>query len=137
MDMAEVRDIMTRTVTTLAPEDDLVKADAIMHKGRVRHLPVVREDKLVGLISHRDLLRAQIEALAAATSSETTKLIALPAGERMMTNVITVTPDTSVHNAARAMLENKVGCLPVVEDEKLVGIVTESDFVKWSLESAD
>ncbi|MCA9623157.1 MAG: CBS domain-containing protein [Myxococcales bacterium] len=130
-----IRDLMTSAVTTLAPEDDLMKADAIMQRGRFRHLPVVRGGELVGLITHRDLLRAQIEALGNDTSEACTTLVALPAGERMRTNVLTTTPDASPAVAARQMLQNRVGCLPVVENGKLVGIVSEADFVKWALDA--
>ncbi len=63
-----IRDIMTHSVSTLSPDDDLMKADAIMRGGRIRHLPVVSDGKLVGLITHRDLLRAQIAALSAMTA---------------------------------------------------------------------
>ena len=76
--MKTVRDIMTSNVITLAPEDDLMKADAIMQRGRVRHLPVVRGHELVGLITHRDLLRAQIQALGHDSGDERTTLVALP-----------------------------------------------------------
>jgi CBS domain-containing membrane protein len=131
-----IRDLMTSEVMTLAPEDDLMKADAIMQRGRIRHLPVVVGSKLVGLITHRDLLRAQIAALGMDTGNELTTLVALPAGERMRKNVMTTTPDAQPADAARIMLQHKVGCLPVIEGDALVGIVSESDFVKWALSLA-
>jgi CBS domain-containing membrane protein len=131
-----IRDLMTRHVTTLAPEDDLMKANAIMQRGRIRHLPVVVGSKLVGLITHRDLLRAQIAALGMDTGDQLTTLAAVPASERMRTNVMTTSPNSDPAAVARIMLQHKVGCLPVVEGDELVGIVSESDFVKWALDLA-
>ena len=129
-----IRDLMTSKVTTLDPSDDLMKADAIMQAGRFRHLPVVRNGELVGLITHRDLLRAQIDALGQASSSDAQPTLAsLPASERMRSNVLTTTPDASPAAVAREMLQNQLGCVPVVDGGKLVGIVSEADFVKWAL----
>ncbi len=132
-----IRDLMTTNVTTLAPEDDLMKADTIMQKGRIRHLPVVREGRLVGLVTHRDLLRAQVAALGRAPVEGGTSLLAMPAGECMRANVLTTTPDADPRDVARQMLQNKVGCVPVVEGDLLVGIVSEADFVKWALDATD
>lgn len=131
-----IRDLMTSRVISLSPDDDLMKADAIMHRGRVRHLPVVRGEELVGLITHRDLLRAQIKALGHAEGGECATLVTLPAGEYMTTNVLTTEPDAHPADVARKMLQHKVGCLPVVDNGKLVGIISEADFVKWALDMA-
>ena len=131
-----IRDLMTSHVTTLSPEDDLMKADAIMKRGRVRHLPVTVEGRMVGLITARDLLRAQIVALGKQSGDSSTTLVAVPASEYMTHNVLSTAPDADPAEVARLMLTHKLGCLPVVEDEKLVGIVSEADFVKWALELA-
>ena len=134
--MNTVSELMTSKVHTMAPDDDLMKATAIMQNAHIRHIPVVRDDKVVGLITHRDLLRAQIDALGKLNSDDSlTTLVALPASERMRRNLITIAPDAHPVDAARAMLQGKLGCLLVVDPEdKLEGIVTEADFVKWALE---
>ena len=129
-----VRQLMTSNVTTLDINENLMTAKAIMQRGHMRHLPVVDNGKLVGLITHRDLLRAQMDALAESTKSESPTLATLPAAERMRRNVITVNANDDPTRAARTMLQNKIGCLPVVEGDVLVGILTEADFVKWSLD---
>lgn len=135
---ATLSDLMTTKLITLSPDEDLTKADAIMARGRVRHLPVVNDGVLVGLITHRDLLRAQIQTLATIQESgDGSSLMLLPASERMSHNVMTATPDMAIKDAARVMLEHKLGCLPIVDDGKLVGLVTESDFLRWALEVTD
>lgn len=122
--MYTVADLMTRELVTLKENDDLGLAEAIMSFGKVRHLPVVREGRLVGLVTHRDLLRAL--AVRAESAGVT------PAGEVMTREVVTVHPATSLRRALRTMLHNKFGCLPVVEDGKLVGIITEADLVRFA-----
>ncbi len=118
-----VGDFMSRELVTLCERDDLALAEQMFRLGGIRHLPVVRDRKLVGLLTRNDLLRA-----AAARSSKTTV-----AGEVMTHEPVTVRPTTSLVHAARVMLENKFGCLPVCdEDGALVGIITEADYVRFA-----
>jgi len=118
-----VGDFMTRDLVTVKESDDLALADSMLKLGGIRHLPVVRDGKLVGLVTQRDLLRA------AATPSHETAL----ASEIMVREVTSVRPETSLVQAARTMLAKKYGCLPVVEEDgRLVGIITESDFVRFA-----
>ena len=118
-----VGDFMTRELVTLAETDDLALAEQMLRLGGIRHLPVIRERKLVGILTHRDLLRS------AATRPARSTL----AGEVMTRDPVAVKPTTSLVHAARAMLHHKFGCLPVCDsDGTLLGIVTESDFVRFA-----
>jgi CBS domain-containing membrane protein len=132
MEGLRVRDIMTHEVTTLKRNDKLTLADDIMKLGRIRHLPVLDDDaeQLVGIVSQRDLFRGALaRALGYGQHAQRKVLDTLLVKEVMSSDVITTTPDSSLVEAARVLVERKIGCLPVVEDEHLVGIVTEGDFV--------
>ncbi len=132
MEEPRVRSIMTSDVTTLKRNDKLTLADDIMHLGRIRHLPVLDDDgqQLVGMVSQRDLFRGALaHALGYGQHAQRKVLDALFVKEVMSSDVITTTPDTPLVEAARVLMERKIGCLPVLEDGRLVGIVTEGDFV--------
>ena len=132
MEGLRVRDIMTHEVTTLKRNDKLTLADDIMQLGRIRHLPVLDDDaeQLVGIVSQRDLFRGALaRALGYGQHAQRKVLDALLVKEVMSTDVLTTTPDTPLVEAARVLMERKIGCLPVVEAGHLVGIVTEADFV--------
>ena len=121
--MLQVQDLMTHHVLTLRPLDNLRHADALLRRGSVRHLPVVEGTRLVGLVTHRDLLAA------AARGREAPALWALDAMTRRLT---TVRPETPLSEALQLMLRNKFGCLPVVNEAgALVGILTDSDLVRF------
>jgi CBS domain-containing protein len=126
-----VADVMTRSVITLFEEDDLEHIDEAMEKFRFRHVPVVDDGKLVGLLTQRDLVSLSSSRLdptgpprdAAARKN-------LFVRDVMTTQVRTVRPDTSILDAARLMRDAKVSCLPVVQaDDRLVGIVTTTDML--------
>jgi len=127
-----VRDVMSRKVHTVERNDELAIADALMKQERVRHLPVLDESgEVCAVVSQRDLFRgALLRALGFGSRSEDMMLKQLPVKEAMSTDLQTTTPVTPVAEAARLMIERKIGCLPVVENRKLVGIVTETDFVR-------
>jgi CBS domain-containing protein len=122
--MIKVGDFMTRELVTVRETDDLALADSILRLGGIRHLPVVREGRLSGLLTQRDLLRAGATGSAAR---------AVLARDVMVSRLTTVTPDSSLAEAAQIMLRHKFGCLPVCDgDGTLVGMVTESDFVRFA-----
>ena len=124
--MFTVEDIMTRDPVALSEEDDLSLADDIFPLGRLRHLPVVRGEKLVGLVTHRDFLKAL------ARDGEARGKAAL-AKDVMTRRVTQVKPTTSLKKALQLMVRNKFGCLPVVDDEgRLVGILTETDATRFA-----
>lgn len=118
-----VGDFMTRDLVTLKETDDLAFAERLLVVDRIRHLPVVKDGKLVGLVTQRDLLRA------AANHPPRTTL----ATEIMTVEPTTASTDTTLVHAAQVMLENKFGCLPVCKpDGTLIGIITEADFVRFA-----
>jgi CBS domain-containing protein len=127
-----VRDVMTRDPKTLGRNDQLSLADDLMKQERIRHLPVLDEDGgLVGILSQRDMFRGALaRALGYGETAQRRMLGMLVVKEVMTTQLVTVGPDAPIADAARAMVDRKIGCLPVVEDGKLVGILTESDFVQ-------
>ena len=127
----QVRGVMTKEVTTLKRNDQLSLANDIMQLGRVRHLPVLDDDgRLAGILSQRDLFRGALaHALGYGQRAQRKMLDSLLVKEVMSSDVITTRPDTPLVEAARVLLDRKIGCLPVVEGEKLVGILTEADFV--------
>jgi CBS domain-containing membrane protein len=125
-----VKDIMSTNVVTLEEEETLDLAEKAMKFGRLRHLPVVKNGELVGLVTQRDLLRIQVSSLAEVTDREQQDILSrIRARDVMQREVFTVEPGTPLVEAAHVIKENKIGCLPVLEDGKLVGIVTESDFI--------
>jgi CBS domain-containing protein len=128
----QVRDAMTHDVVTLDRNAKLLAADDVMRLGRIRHLPVLDEDGgLVGIVTQRDLFHSGlVKALGYGSHARSSMLELLAIKETMKTEVVTTTPDTMLADAARIMIDRKIGCLVVMEGSKLVGILTESDFVK-------
>jgi acetoin utilization protein AcuB len=132
-DPQRVRDLMTTEVTTLRRNDKLAIADDVMRLGRIRHLPVLDDDEreLVGIVSQRDLFRGALaRALGYGQHAQQKLLDLLLVKDVMTSEVVTIGPDASLEEAARSMLERKIGCLPVLEEGRLVGLLTESDFVR-------
>ena len=127
----QVREIMSTDLVTLTEDETLAHAQGCMARGRIRHLPVVRDGKLVGLLTHRDLLAASFSIFAEVDRGEQRRIFGtVPVVEAMHRDVVTVAPDLPVREAARILIENKYGCLPVVGPAgELVGIVTEADFL--------
>ncbi|QGY41381.1 CBS domain-containing protein [Pseudodesulfovibrio cashew] len=137
--MLKVKDLMTYPVFSLRETDSLLNARTLMALQRIRHIPIVAEgDTFTGLLTHRDLLSATISKLAE-VDPETQKEIdaGIPIREIMRTDVKTVTGETQVKEAALLLLNHKYGCLPVVEDKVLVGIVTEADFLRLTIRLMD
>ena len=116
------QEIMTRRPVTGTPQMPIRRAQAVLRRGRFRHLPILDGGRLRGVLSDRDLQRA----LAAGRAEDE------PVAELVRSPAITAAPDTPVEAVARLLRDNKIGCLPIVEvapagGEALVGIVTESD----------
>jgi len=127
-----VEDVMSTKVVTLQRNDKLSVADEVMKQERIRHIPVLDGDgALCGIITQRDLFRGIIlRSLGYGSRAEEKMLDMLSIKDAMHEDVITTTPDTPLAEAARTMLENKIGCLPVVDGERLSGLLSEADFVK-------
>jgi CBS domain-containing membrane protein len=123
---------MTPDVTTLQRNEKLTLASDVMQLGRIRHLPVLDDDsqELVGIVSQRDLFRGALaRALGYGEHASRKMMDTLFVKDVMTTDVLTTTPDTPLAEAARVLMERKIGCLPVLEGGRLVGILTEGDFV--------
>jgi acetoin utilization protein AcuB len=125
--MLLVKDSMTREVVTLSPQTTAGEALALCRERRIRHLPVVEDGALVGIVSDRDL-RSATPALGDPARAEA--LGRVQVHEVMARDVTTALPDDPVEEAANAMRERKIGCLPVVEDGALVGIISSSDVME-------
>jgi CBS domain-containing protein len=126
----KVKDVMVKEVATLDINDELSLANDIMRLGRIRHLPVVDGTRLAGIISERDLFRSSL-AQALGYGSEATRdlMKKLRIKDVMVPKVVTVSPETELCEATRIMVEQKIGCLPVVEGGRLVGLITETDIL--------
>ena len=124
-----IRDIMTYNVVTVPSNTPVNHASEIMRTHRFERLPVVDKGKLVGIVTKDRLLRAAPSSATSLSVWELTYLLAkMTVAEIMERDVVTVTPDTSVESAVALAQEKRVGSLPVVEDDRVVGIVTTNDF---------
>lgn len=125
--MLLVRDSMTREVFTLSPRATAAQALALCRERRVRHLPVVEEGRLVGVVTDRDL-RSATPALG--DPDRAAALEGILVADHMARHVATALPEDPIEQAAKRMREEGVGCLPVMEGGEVVGIVTTSDVVE-------
>lgn len=130
-----VRDLMSQDVTSVAPEDSLLDTFRLMRARSIRHLPVVNaRGRLVGIITHRDLVAAASSTLE--SKFERARLHNLGSAEvweAMEIHLSTVGPDESAADAGRRLVRHKIGCLPVVDAAgALLGIVTMTDYVRWA-----
>lgn len=124
-----IRDIMTYNVVTVPSNTPVNHASEIMRTHRFERLPVVDKGRLVGIVTKDRLLRAAPSSATSLSVWELTYLLAkMTVAEIMERDVVTVTPDTSVESAVALAQEKRVGSLPVVEDDRVVGIVTTNDF---------
>lgn len=128
-----VSKIMTDNLVKLNLNDSLTKAESLFKKNKIRHLPVVSGDEIVGMLSHTDLLRI---SFADATddggdSVETTVYDMFTLEQVMTSNVKTVQADDNVKDVAEIFTAAEFHALPVVQNNKLVGIVTTTDIIKY------
>lgn len=122
-----VRDSMTRDVVTLGPEASAAEAWRLIREKNIRHLPVVDGGRLVGLVSDRDLRDASPPR---GSTGERDALNWSRLGDLMSTKLATIHPLDTIEHAARELHDRKIGCLPVVADGELVGIITSSDMMQ-------
>ena len=131
----KVRDRMTTGVITVGLADPIRKAWELVEENQLRRFPVVEGDKLVGIITDRDIRNATASSVVLTEKKYHDFLLDTVKIESVMTpDPATVTPDTPLDEAARMILELKVGGLPVIEQGKLVGIITETDLIKTLVE---
>lgn len=128
--------IMSREVEVVAPDTALMEIQERFHEHGFRHLLVVEDGRLVGVISDRDVLRTVSPFLdTLAEEPRDVKTLTRPAREVMQADLITVRPETLVEKAAKLLLDHTISCLPVVTDDgELVGIVTSKDILRHYIE---
>lgn len=126
---------MSRPPITIGPNLSIHEALALFKKERIRRAPVIKNGKLVGIVSEKDLLNASPSPATTLSVWEMNYLLSkLVVSEVMTRKVVTITEDTPIEEAARIMADNKIGGLPVVSGSRVVGIVTETDLFKLFLE---
>lgn len=137
--MLKVKDMMTTEVFSLKATDTLKTARSMMSLARIRHIPIVGTDNgFIGLLTHRDILQASISRFADVDSSVQDEIDSgIPISEIMREDVTVVSPLLDIRDAAELLLNHKYGCLPVVQDGVLVGILTEADFLKLTISLMD
>ena len=126
---------MSHPVITISPDMPVMDALGIMRKDHIRRLPVVRHGKLVGIVSEKDLLYASPSQATSLNVWELHSLLSkIKVSDVMTKDVTTVQVDTPLEEAARILADNTIGGLPVMQDGKMVGIITETDLLKIFLE---
>ena len=134
--MFKISELMTSPVYSLRETDTLQSARILMEQKRIRHVPITTGNNIFrGLITNRDVLANTISHLADIDQATQNEIDAgIPLQEIMRTDVRTITPEDPVKEAANILYHHKYGCLPVVDHGKLVGIVTEADFLQLTIQ---
>lgn len=132
MRKALVRDWMSKNVITVSPETTLPEAHRLMTEHKIRRLPVVKDGKVIGIVTRGDIRGAEASEATSLSIWELNYLLSRLRVEEIMTpHPITISPDATIGEAARLMLEHKISGLPVVDEGgTLVGIITESDIFR-------
>ena len=126
-----VKDVMSPAVVTVSPDQSLRDALMLLQLKRIRQLPVVTDGRLVGIITDRDIKRATPSVLSGIERDDFDRVLDdTPVGNLMTREPITVTPDTTLKTAVKLFVVKKVGALPIVEGQKLVGIITQTDVLR-------
>jgi len=127
-----VADLMKTDVVTLAEEDSLDVAEQTMRFAKIHHLPVVdRAGRMLGMVAQSDILRAQVSVFADLSTSEDRAIKQeISAKDVMVKDLTTVSPNTTALQAARLLEGHDYSCLPVVDNEKIIGLLTDRDFLQ-------
>ena len=129
--MTQLSEIMNRTLITVDTHASLRQAQRILDRRNIRHLFVMDGKRLVGIVTDRDLRKAAPSSKSPLTTSEREEFMdELKVVEVMSRKLIEASPSTTVREAAKVMVREKIGCLPVVDGNALVGIVTETDLLE-------
>jgi len=133
----KVKDLMTKRPITVGPDIPVLEARHLMKSERIRHLIVMDGGGLVGIVTDRDIRLSLPSHTTSLSVWEMTDLLArLTVGQVMSRTVVQVGPDREAREAARLLLDHKIGALPVVDGGYVIGILTESDFVRACVENA-
>ena len=130
-----VSEVMQREVVSLSRDERLDLVEDVMRLGRIRHMPVLEDGRVVGVVSSRDLLASSLSrSLDFEPEQRRAFLRAVEVAEVMSDEVVSVSPDATLREAAELMVKRRFGCLPVVDDDgDLVGLVTETDLLRAAL----
>jgi CBS domain-containing membrane protein len=127
-----VREIMMGSPVTLKPDETLDLANDVISLGRIRHIPIMEDGRLVGVLSERDMMGAATTTIfGLKRKSKSALLKSVLIKDVMKKKVVTVKPDTPIKDAAHLMKEKKIGCVPVVNEGSLVGLVTTTDILRY------
>jgi len=128
----QVKELMSTAVEAVERNDDLSRVEDLMTAKKLRHLPVLENGEVVAVVSQRDLFKAMMSStMGYGEKAQKAYLHSVRVKEIMAYPVVTVTPDTSVDEAADLMLQKGIGCLPVLDGSQLVGIVTKTDLLRY------
>lgn len=130
--MITIKELMRRDLYTLSPQDTLQTARELMVNKHIRHVPILDENEnFVGLLTKHDVLSVSVSTLADIDKSERDELESgIPISQVMTLDIVGANEDTDLLEAAKYMLNQKHGCLPIFREKKLVGMLTEADFVR-------
>ena len=135
--MTSVRSIMTDDILTLGIDNTLSDARIMMVENNIRHIPIVNDEQvLMGLVSQRDVLSVEESTLFDTNVTVTSRLDRdqhIKIDDFYRRDVVTINAHVSVHNAALTIQKYKIGCLPILSGNKLIGLVTDSDFVNVAI----
>ena len=127
----QVREIMAKDIEVVDRNDNLRTVEERMATKQLRHLPVLEQGEIVGVVTQRDLFKAAMSsAMGYGEKAQYAYLQSVRVKEIMVYPVVTVSPDTSVAAAADMMITRGIGCLPVVDNQRLIGIVTKTDLLR-------
>ena len=127
----QVSELMATDVVTVDLNDDLRLVDDIMAERHIRHIPVMEDGVVVGLVSQRDVFKARMSStMGYGEMGQRTFLRTIAVKEIMAHPVITIAPETTVNEAVDLIVDKGIGCLPVVRGEQLVGIVTKTNLLQ-------
>jgi CBS domain-containing membrane protein len=129
-ELKTIRDIMSTDLVTLNLNDTLRLADDIMNIAKVRHFPIVHDEKVVGLLSQSDLLHASMRSLLRNPLDSPRHLLGMVVVREIMKLPVTVAADISLQEAAAILVEKDADCLLVIEGEKLIGLASRTDLLR-------
>lgn len=130
---ASISTIMTKDIIVLNKDDDLEKAELLFKRHKIRHIPVVKEEAIIGMLSYTDLLRISFADAVDETETEVDSLVynMFSISQVMVKNVVTVSSDITIKEVAKVLATKEFHALPVVDNGILVGIVTTTDLINY------
>jgi CBS domain-containing protein len=127
----QVREIMAKNIEVVDRNDSLRTVEERMATKQCRHLPVLEQGEVVGIVTQRDLFKAAMSStMGYGEKAQQAYLQSVRVKEVMVYPVVTISPDTSLAAAADMMLNRGIGCLPVVDNQQLIGIITKTDLLR-------